>query len=203
MTVLTVAVTATILTAGAAAPAIGAAAGASATSGVIVTAAAGTAGTAATVAGSAGAGAVIGSVTGAAVGGTAAASTVGAAVGAGAGAAVSSASAGGASLVTAGIASGPIGWLVLGASETQSEIVTYDCWKSVLHETCSEPSQGKQLGQVVLDSRIKQVIVAADDQNKQHLPRISLINIWDETFDIQYLTLPSNNQLVAHAVRIE
>jgi len=83
MTVLTVGVVAVVVTAGAAAPAVGAAATAGASSGVIVTAAAGAGATGATVAGSAGAGAAIGAVTGAAVGGTAATAGTGAVVGAG------------------------------------------------------------------------------------------------------------------------
>jgi len=152
-------------------------------------AAAASQGTAATVATSAiaASGAATGTMAGAAVAGGSAMAATGSAT---------------AGLYTAAIVAGPVGWLLLGTSldgKTESGI-TYDCWKPVLHDSSPEPSQGKFLKEVMEDPRIKQIIV--EDEQSQ-LPKISLVNIWDEKFDIQYLLLPSINQLVAHAIQIQ
>ena len=193
MVVLTAGVTATIITAGAAAPiALPAAVGA--TTGT-VSAVAASGGTAAAVAGSAGAGAVSGAIAGATVGCTATAAEVGAVVGAGSAAAVTSSSAGAAG-VTAGVAAGPVGWIILGVSKPATSACTYDCWKPVVHDTSPEPSSGKLLREIMMDPRVKQVIKTDDDSD---YPEIILENIWDEKFKIEYVLLPSD-QLAAHAV---
>lgn len=183
---------AVVATAGAALPAIAAAAG---TAGTVAGAGAAV-GTAA--------GAVAGAATGAVVGGTLGAATVaGGTVVATATAAGSAATVAGTAITTAGVIAGPVGWLVLGSSldegKTESGI-TYDCWKPVLHDTSSEPSQGKLLREVMEDPRIKQVII---EEQLSQLPLVSLVNIWDEQFDIQYMILPSNNQMAAHAIQIQ
>jgi hypothetical protein len=208
MTVLTVGVVATILTAGAAAPAValittGAGGGAVAGGavGVVTTAAAGAGATAATVAGTAAAGGVMGAVSGAIAGGTVGAAATGAATGAATAAAVSSASAGAASLGTAaGILSGPVGWLVLGVSkeEQSSGVYTFDCWKPVLHDDSREPSNGRLLRDVACDPRIKQVTTMNSDSD---LPNLVLQNVWDEEFRIEYVYLP-DGQLTTHAIKI-
>ena len=214
MTVLTVGVVgAVVVTGGAAIVATPALAGSATGAGFATVAGVGGAAataTGATVAGSAGAGAVVGSIAGAAAAGagagaagTATAAAVGGAVGAGASAAVTSTSAGFAGLV-GGIASGPVGWIVLGTTISNdrplaSQKVTFDCWKPVLHDFSSEPSDGKLISEIIQDPRIKQIVAVEDHHS---LPNLSLINIWDEKFDIQYLTLPWNNQVVAHAVQI-
>jgi hypothetical protein len=208
MTVLTVGVVATILTAGAAAPALalastGAGGGAIAGGavGVVTTAAASAGATAASVAGSAAAGGVMGAVGGVIAGGTAGAAATGAATGAATAAAVSSASAGAASLGTAaGILSGPVGWLALGTSKEEQSpgFYTFDCWKLVLHDDSRELSNGRLLRDVVQDSRIKQVTTTNSDCN---LPNLILQNVWDEEFRIEYVYLP-DGQLTTHAVKI-
>lgn len=88
------------------------------------------------------------------------------------------------------------GLAILGADETGT---TFDCWKPVLHDTSAEPSNGKILKDVINDPRISRVILQ-DDQDDEHLPNISLVNIWGERFDIEYIILPSG-QLCAHALR--
>jgi len=99
------------------------------------------------------------------------------------------------------IASGPIGWLVLGAThDNASAKCTFDCWKPLLHEESVIPSTGKFLRDVVVDARIKEVISTANANSP--LPEITLRNIWDEFFRIEYVMLPSK-QLAAHAVRLE
>ncbi len=135
---------------------------------------------------------------------TGATSAGGAAAGAVAGgAAVGSATSAGVTSVAAGIASGPVGWLVLGAEQdaaTHPIGATFDCWKPVLRDESTEPSSGKFLKDIFKDQRVKRIVVG-ESTNEFHLPQLSLVNIWDEQFDINYLVLPSNNQLVAHAVR--
>ena len=140
----------------------------------------------ATVAGSAAAGAVSGATGSAAVGG----------------AAIGSASAGAAGL-TAGIASGPVGWLILGADKQNA---TFDCWKLVLRDESNQLSNGKLLRDIlswisryfIEDQRIKRIVVE-ESRNEFNLPELSLVNILDEQFNINYVVLPFNSQLVAHA----
>jgi hypothetical protein len=123
--------------------------------------------------------------------------------GAGAAAAIPSAYAGItglASATAAGALSGPVGWVVLGAVETQSPTVyTFDCWKQILHDDSCEPSTGKILKEIIMDPRIKQVTTT--NNHDSELPHLIIQNIWDEQFLIEYVHLPSN-QLAAHAVKM-
>jgi len=57
--------------------------------------------------------------------------------------------------------------------------VTWDCWKAVLHDESVKPSNGILLKNIVQDSRIKDVIIA-DNQNDSNFPFISLRNKWNE-----------------------
>lgn len=199
MTVLAVGVVSTIVTGGAAAtvtaPALaGLAPGAGLATAVITGATTATS----AVAGSAGIGAAAGALAGAAAGGTGAAAATGAAIGSASAAVVSSTGAGTAALV----AGGPVGWVLLGGEQDASSLnATFDCWKQVLRDESTELSRGKLLKEIFEDQRIKHVIVQGS-KNNFNLPELSLINIWDEQFDLNYLVLPSNNQLVAHAVRV-
>ena len=183
----------TIVTAGAAAPAIGAAATAGGTTGAALTVAGTAAG--ATVAGTTGAaagvGAGVGAIAGAVTGGTAGSAAVGTVVGSAASAGVSSLGSGAAAVA---VGSGPIGWLILGA-----DIATFDCWKPVLRDTSIDPSGGKRLKDVIGDSRVKKITVV---EQRHHLPKLTLTNIWDEQFVIEYLTLPNSTDIWAHAVQI-
>jgi len=179
----TAAVGAIVATGGAAAPAAGAAAGvASGTTGLGM---ATTVGSGTAVAGSASVGAAAGSIAGATATGTAA--------GAGVGGAVGSAAATGVSATGVGVMLGPIGWVVLGASKEETEY-TWDCWKPVLRDTSTDPSSGRFLKDVAADRRIKtcRIINGAD------LPVMTLTNIWDEHFEIEFLRLPTG-ELAAHA----
>jgi hypothetical protein len=78
---------------------------------------------------------------------------------------------------------------------------TFDCWKPVVRDDSTQLSSGKLLKEMMTDERIKEVIVD-QSRNKFNLPEIRMVNIWDEQFDINYLVLPYNNQLVAHAIRV-
>ncbi|CAF1329027.1 unnamed protein product, partial [Rotaria sordida] len=169
--------------------------------GVVTTAVAGASATAATVAGTTAGGGVMGAVGGVLAGGTAGVAATSAATGAATAAAVSSASAGAASLGTvAGILSGPVGWLALGTSKEEQlpSVYTFDCWKLVLHDDSREPSNGRLLRDVALDTRMKQVTIT---NSHTDLPNLVLQNIWDEEFRIEYIYL-LDDQLTAHAVKI-
>ena len=99
------------------------------------------------------------------------------------------------------ITSGPIGWLLLGvAHDSSAEKCTFDCWKPILHEQSPIPSTGKFLRDVVTDARIKEVISTTNADSP--FPEITLRNIWNELYRIEYVILPSK-QLAAHAVRLE
>jgi hypothetical protein len=202
---LAIGVVAIIATGGAATPAViaGAEMGAYAGMGGAVAGTAAVVTTTTAVSGAAAVGGTAGMIAGAgaAASGAAAASGTAVAVGAGAGAVGGGMTGAAVSSVAAGIFTGPIGWTILGATETESPgIYTFDCWKSVLHDDSCEPSNGRILRDVVLDSRIKRVTAAIDNKDND-LPELILQNIWDEQFRIEYVILPPN-QLAAHAVRI-
>lgn len=192
---------ATVMTAGAAAPAIATAAVAGGAEGIV----AGSAAVGAVVAGGTSTGAAVGAsvatataagaITGAA-GGTVGAVATGAVAGATSAAGVGGSGAGVAAAL--GIGSGPVGWIVLGA-ETGSDgsQITYDCWKSVIHDTSEEPSKGMLLKDVMCHPHVANVSVTPGTIDK--LPYIVLENIWEEKFEIQYLVIRENNRLVCHA----
>lgn len=197
MTVLTFSV-ATALTVTGATAAMAAPALAGTLTGIVtISSAPESGGMSATVAGSAGAGAVVGAISGTAENGSA---IIGAVLGSASSMAVTCSSAGFAGIVSNGLTVAPMGWLILGTEQSSNGIATFDCWKPVLRDDSSEPSRGKLLKDVIEDSRIKRVVIK--DGKECQLPQLSLINVWDETFDIEYLVLPTNNQLVAHAVRV-
>jgi len=53
--------------------------------------------------------------------------------------------------------SGPLGSVVLGASESAPDhSYSFDCWKQILHETSPNPSLGKPLRELLQDVRVKQ-----------------------------------------------
>ena len=153
-------------------------------------------GSASSVAGAVGASMSAGAILGSVVGGGVPGAVTGALAGAVAGAVPSSVTA---SLPA--IASGPVGWLVLGVThDNVSAKCTFDCWKPLVHETSSIPSTGRLLRDVVADARIKEVTSTVNPSCP--LPEITLRNIWNELFRIEYVMLPSE-QLAAHAVRLE
>lgn len=202
MVALTAATVAIVATGGAAGPAVlagvqaGAGIGTTVGAGGVVGVAAGSAATGTLVGGAAAVGGAAGAIGGSVAAGTGAAAAAGAA-----GGAISGATAGAAvSSIGAGILSGPIGWVVLGAVETQSPTVyTFDCWKQILHDDSCEPSNGKILKEIIMDPRIKQVTTT--NNHDSELPHLIIQNIWDEQFLIEYVHLPSN-QLAAHAVKM-
>jgi hypothetical protein len=86
------------------------------------------------------------------------------------------------------------------SQESNLVYYTYDCWKPVVHEASSEPSNGRLLKDVAMDPRIKHLEILNDSAGS--LPDIILENIWDERFHIEYVTLLPTNETAAHAVRL-
>ncbi len=106
-------------------------------------------------------------------------------------------------LSTVAVALSPLAVLLVGANENQEDSsVTWDCWKPVLRDESVEPSNGILLKDIIQDSRIKDVIIA-DDQNDSKFPLLYLRNIWDEEFRIDYVYLPKSNKLALHAFRLQ
>lgn len=127
--------------------------------------------------------------------GTAAAST---AAGTAAGTAAVAGSSG--TAVAAGTtlaASNPVGWAVLGKTDDGT---TYDCWKAVIHDQSTEPSNGMLLRDVMNHPNVSKVSITTG--SRPELPHIVIENIWKEEFEIEYYILKENNNLVCHAKAI-
>jgi hypothetical protein len=194
MTVFTVAAVAIVCTGGAAAG-VGAAIGA--TSG----AAAGTTGSAAALAGAVAGSTSAGAIAGAGAGGTVLAAGTGAAAGATAAAGVGGSTLGGTGLVTAGISSGPVGWIVLGTSaKSNGNGTTFDCWKPVLHDVSEQPSNGMLLKDLCAHPNIARV--SCEVRSGSDLPDIVIENIWNEKFGIEYLMVHETEQIFGHAKKL-
>jgi hypothetical protein len=100
-----------------------------------------------------------------------------------------------------GLLAGPVGWITLGTETTQGpEQFTWDCWKPVLRDATVQPSKGKLLREIFSDPRIK--TVSSQDVLEEGFPAIVVENVWNEKFQIEFLTLP-NNMLAAHAAPLQ
>ncbi|EFX70773.1 hypothetical protein DAPPUDRAFT_327790 [Daphnia pulex] len=91
---------------------------------------------------------------------------------------------------------------ILGADTRNETDVTHDCWKPILRDTSTNPSNGKTFKQIIEDPRIKEVGWLVNEGQSENLPNIRLVNIRDEQFDIQYLMFPAG-VLAMHAVRTD
>jgi hypothetical protein len=123
------------------------------------------------------------------------------------------ASAGGAAM-TAGVSAFPVGWIVLGAAldpagfltanPSSERKYTFDCWKQVVHDESITPSNGMLIRDVMLHPSIKAVHIVAGPPTAyaSDYPELLIENVWDEKFQIQYVTL-DNGSLAAHALRID
>ena len=190
--------TATILTGGAAGPAVvplvalaeGGATGAAALGAAAgaTTAAAGVAGAAA---GAAASGAAIGAVSGAAgaaVAGTAI--TTGVVTGAASGAAAGAAGVLGPAAYAGAVVgmTNPIGWVLLGC-DCKNDAITWDCWKPIIHY------KGKESGAVWLNDFLNHPSIIHKYLSEDGF---FVINQWQEKFKISYVFLP-DGQFAAHA----
>lgn len=106
-----------------------------------------------------------------------------------------------------GIALGPIGWGILGAeaaSEKKEEMptsaITYDCWKAVVGNTSTTPSQGRLIKDILSDPAVKSFQTKKIEGAADSFPRIMVENIWGQKFVIEVFML--EGRLVGHAVLI-
>ena len=93
---------------------------------------------------------------------------------------------------------GPIGWAVLGAAQDEN-LYTFDCWKQIVHDNSTEPSNGRLVNDIIADPNVKQVKILKDSDS---LEKLIVENIWNEEFLLEFFNLPTNGQLVAHAIKI-
>lgn len=92
--------------------------------------------------------------------------------------------------------SGMLGSVILG-TESNSGIISLNCWKKVLRDDHSHDTDGKRLDFVLQDKRLKS-IVAMQNENGLNL---QVENYWNEKFEIKFLIL--NDEIFAHAEQIK
>ena len=95
---------------------------------------------------------------------------------------------------------GPVGWVTLGATGVAAAsptVVTFDCWKPVLHDTSTEPSAGRLIKDVLADKRVMRF--EFDGAGVKDWS-IRAWNVFGETFEIVPIVL--NGHTYAHANQI-
>lgn len=134
---------------------------------------------------SAGAGTIAsGAVMGGLAGGTAAAGVGGTGAGAGA--------------LAVTVSTGGLGLLAVGASVNQEDDeISYDCWKPVVHDTSPERSNGMLLKDMVCHPNVANVTMTTGICDS--LPSILIENIWNETFEIEYVFIHNSGKIACHA----
>lgn len=134
---------------------------------------------------SAGAGTIAsGAVMGGLAGGTAAAGVGGTGAGAGA--------------LAVTVSTGGLGLLAVGASVNQEDDeISYDCWKPVVHDTSPERSNGMLLKDMVCHPNVANVTMTTGIYDS--LPSILIENIWNETFEIEYVFIHNSGKIACHA----
>jgi len=96
--------------------------------------------------------------------------------------------------MTAMAAMGPVGWAGIAMLGADTDGLSWDCWKPVLHDESATPSSGKPMKEVVSDPRVKKITV--DDG------KLTLVNVWDEKFQVTYFDIPGFG-IAAHADKLE
>lgn len=134
---------------------------------------------------SAGAGTIAsGAVMGGLAGGTAAAGVGGTGAGAG--------------VLVATVSTGGLALLAVGASVNQEDDeISYDCWKPVVHDTSPERSNGMLLKDMVCHPNVANVTMTTGICDG--LPNIIIENIWNETFEIEYVFIHNSGKIACHA----
>ena len=75
--------------------------------------------------------------------------------------------------------------------------IAYDCWKPVLHDTSEEPSNGMLMKDVVSHPHVSKVTM--NEGLVPELPRIVPENIWNESFEIDYVLFVMTGVVACHA----
>jgi hypothetical protein len=105
-----------------------------------------------------------------------------------------------AATTTAAVASGPWGWIVLGAD---TDKYTYDCWKPVVRDESVEPSAGMTLRALCAHPNVRSVTATGADAPPSPFS-FTVTNIKDETFGLSFVGLSGVMHTVAlHATRID
>ncbi|XP_060582050.1 uncharacterized protein LOC132738555 [Ruditapes philippinarum] len=88
--------------------------------------------------------------------------------------------------------------LTVGASVNQEDDeISYDCWKPVVHDTSPERSNGILLKDMVCHPNVANVTMTTGICDS--LPSILIENIWNETFEIEYVFIHNTGKIVCHA----
>lgn len=100
------------------------------------------------------------------------------------------------------LAIGPLGGVIVGTSLQTDNVhnrcaYTFDCWKQVLREENSTVSNGMILRDVLTDDRVRKVVLSTLESSP--LPQITVENIWDDKFLIEFMFLPDLELVSAHA----
>ena len=114
------------------------------------------------------------------------------------GASVSSAICGMIRVIEPALIASSLGLAVLGAAQDEN-LYTFDCWKQIVHDNSTEPSNGRLVNDIIADPNVKQVKILKDSDS---LEKLIVENIWNEEFLLEFFNLPTNGQLVAHAIKI-
>ena len=87
-----------------------------------------------------------------------------------------------------------VGLCFLGAEHDNATIVSWDCWKPLLHDRSQEPSHGRLVNEVLADPRVKLLNITEE--------YLLLSNIWNEVFRVDFFGLP-DGECVAHATSLK
>ena len=86
-----------------------------------------------------------------------------------------------------------LGLAFFGAEHDNATIVSWDCWKPLLHDRSQEPSHGRPVHRVLADPRVKLMNIT-----EGHL---LVSNVWNEVFRVDFFGL-TDGLLVAHATKL-
>lgn len=91
-------------------------------------------------------------------------------------------------------AMGPVGWIGIGMMGADNDGLSWDCWKPVLHDKSTAPSSGMPMKEVLSDPRVKKITVDGE--------KVTLVNVWDEKFQVTYFDIPGFG-IATHAAKLE
>lgn len=123
------------------------------------------------------------------------------AFGASAGAATATAGAGAAAPAVAALTTNPVGWVILGAKfeekqkQANSEGLTWNCYKPVIRDFKRDEPDGVPLIEILEHPNVTK-------WSEESFGKWSVVNKWEEKFEIRLVSLPSG-QIAAHAFPID
>ncbi|CAF0923499.1 unnamed protein product [Brachionus calyciflorus] len=96
------------------------------------------------------------------------------------------------------VALGPLAVASIGAETTENKL-SWDCWKPILHDDSTQPSNGIKLSELVGDKRI---INSNLEHESSGQVKMIVENVWKEKFQIDFYQLLDSDQLVGHATKL-